>query len=54
VPTERGRYLAFYEAVAAAIRGEAPPPVDPADAREGLRLIALARRSAAEGRVLPV
>jgi scyllo-inositol 2-dehydrogenase (NADP+) len=54
VPTERGRYLAFYEAVAAAIRGEGPPPVDPADARQGLRLIALARQSMAERRVLPV
>jgi len=53
VPTERGRYLAFYEAVAAAVRGEGPPPVDPADAREGLRLLDLARRSAAEGLVLP-
>jgi scyllo-inositol 2-dehydrogenase (NADP+) len=52
VPTERGRYLAFYEAVAAAVSGDAPPPVDPADAREGLRLIDLARRSAAEGLVI--
>jgi scyllo-inositol 2-dehydrogenase (NADP+) len=53
VPTEPGRYLAFYEGVAAAIRDGAAPPVDPADAREGLRLIELARRSAAEGRRLP-
>ena len=34
-----GRYLAFYEGVAAAIGDGAPPPVDPADAREGLRII---------------
>jgi scyllo-inositol 2-dehydrogenase (NADP+) len=54
IATEPGRYLAFYEGVAAAIRGEGPPPVDPADAREGLRLIALARQSAAEGRTVAV
>lgn len=53
VVTEPGRYFAFYEGVAAAIRGEAPPPVDPADARAGLRLLDLARRSAREGRVVP-
>ena len=52
VPTEKGRYLAFYEGVVAAIRDGAPPPVDPADARQGLRIIALARRSSEEGRRL--
>lgn len=52
VATQPGRYLAFYEGVTAAIGGEAPPPVDPADAREGLAIIELARRSAAEGRTL--
>jgi scyllo-inositol 2-dehydrogenase (NADP+) len=52
VPTAPGSYLAFYEAVAASIREGAPVPVDPADAREGLRLIDLARRSASEGRRL--
>jgi scyllo-inositol 2-dehydrogenase (NADP+) len=50
VPTERGRYLSFYEAVADAVLRGTPVPVDPADAREGLRLIELARRSAREGR----
>jgi scyllo-inositol 2-dehydrogenase (NADP+) len=40
-----GRYVTFYEGVAAAIRGNGPPPVDPADAREGLRILALARSS---------
>ncbi|HEY0044136.1 MAG TPA: oxidoreductase [Allosphingosinicella sp.] len=54
IPTESGRYLGFYEAVAAAIRGEAPAPVDPTDALTGLRLIALARESARTGRRLPV
>ncbi len=53
IPTLPGRWLAFYEAVAAAIAGEAPAPVDPSDARRGLAIIELARRSAAEGRRLP-
>ena len=52
IETIPGRYLAFYEGVVGAIAGRAPPPVDPADSREGLRLIELARRSAAEGRTL--
>jgi len=43
IPTLPGRYLAFYEGVAAAIAGGAPPPVDPADARESLKIIELAR-----------
>ena len=54
VPGERGRYLDFYEAVVAAIREGAPVPVDPTDAREGLLLIALARRAAELGQRLPV
>lgn len=54
VPTERGNYLAFYEAVAAAILDRAPPPVAPHDARDGLLVIDLARRAAALGRRLPV
>jgi scyllo-inositol 2-dehydrogenase (NADP+) len=54
VPSERGDYLRFYEAVADAILDRAPVPVDPADARAGLVLIDLARRAAARGRTLPV
>src|SRR5437868_5310474 len=54
VPSERGNYLAFYEAVADAILDGARAPVDPADARAGLVLIDLARRAAAEGRRLSV
>ncbi|HEY0014149.1 MAG TPA: oxidoreductase [Allosphingosinicella sp.] len=54
IPTARGNYAAFYRAVAASIADGAPPPVDPADARDGLRLIALARQSAAEGRTLSI
>lgn len=43
VPTLAGRYLAFYEGVAAAIGEGAPPPVDPADARTGLEILIAAR-----------
>jgi len=54
VPNERGGYLAFYEAVADSILEGAPVPVDPADARDGLLLISLARRASELGRRLPV
>jgi len=54
VPNERGDYLAFYEAVADSILEGAPVPVDPADAREGLLLISLARRASQLGQRLPV
>jgi scyllo-inositol 2-dehydrogenase (NADP+) len=54
VPTERGRYVAFYEGVVAAILDGAPVPVDPRDARAGLLLIELARRASEEGQHLPV
>jgi scyllo-inositol 2-dehydrogenase (NADP+) len=52
VATERGRYLTFYEGIAAAMRGAAPVPVEPADARDGLRIIEAARESAREGRTV--
>ncbi|CAN5256063.1 Gfo/Idh/MocA family oxidoreductase [soil metagenome] len=39
LPTERGEYAAFYAGVAATIRDGAPPPVDPRDALETLRII---------------
>ena len=52
IATRAGRYLAFYEGVAAAILDGARPPVDPADARDGLRILAAARDSAASGRVI--
>ena len=48
VQTERGDYGAFYAAVVAAMRGAGPPPVNPEDALEGLRIIEAARMSAAE------
>ncbi|UWF77632.1 MULTISPECIES: Gfo/Idh/MocA family protein [Microbacterium] len=46
IPTARGDYGAFYAGVAAALTTDAPAPVDPADAVEGLRLIARAREAA--------
>lgn len=54
VPTERGDWRRFYAGVADAILNGAPPPVDPAEALAGLRLLELARRSAVEGRTLPL
>jgi scyllo-inositol 2-dehydrogenase (NADP+) len=53
VPSERGDYRRFYAGVAQAIETQAPPPVPPVDALAGLRIIELARQSAAEGRTLP-
>jgi scyllo-inositol 2-dehydrogenase (NADP+) len=54
VPTKRGNYLAFYEAVADAILEGAQPPVAPDEARAGLLLIDLARRASELGQRLPV
>ena len=52
VPSEPGAYGRFYEAVAAALRGEAPPPVDPDDALAALEVLDAARASAAAGRTV--
>jgi scyllo-inositol 2-dehydrogenase (NADP+) len=46
VPSLRGDYTGFYEAVAASILDGAPPPVDPRDALAGLRIIERAQASA--------
>jgi scyllo-inositol 2-dehydrogenase (NADP+) len=54
IPNERGDYLAFYEAVADSVLDGAPVPVDPADARDGLLLISLARRASELGQRLSV
>ncbi|HEV2865793.1 MAG TPA: oxidoreductase, partial [Allosphingosinicella sp.] len=54
IATQPGCWRRFYEAVADAVLEGAPPPVDPADARAGLRILETARRSAAEGRTLPL
>lgn len=51
VPTVPGAYQAFYAGVAAALRGEGPPPVDPAGPVAVLDVLEAARRSAETGRV---
>lgn len=52
VPTEVGGYQRFYEGVVATLHGDAPPPVDPADAVAGLEVIEAARLSAARRSVI--
>jgi predicted dehydrogenase len=47
VPTVNGNYPAFYEGVAASILDGAPPPVDPRDALEVVRIIERAHELAA-------
>lgn len=54
VPTRRGNYLAFYDAIASAILDGAPMPIRPEDARDGLALISLARRASELGQRLPL
>ncbi|WP_313534502.1 oxidoreductase [Sphingomonas sp.] len=54
IASERGDYRRFYAGVAAAIREGAAPPVAAKDALAGLQLIALARRSAEEGRRIAI
>lgn len=53
VPSERGDYRRYYSGVAQAIAQGTAAPVSPGDAVAGLRIIELARQSAAEGRTLP-
>lgn len=50
IASERGDYRRFYAGVVAAIRERAAAPVAAGDGVAGLKLIELARRSAAEGR----
>ena len=50
VPTECGRYLSFYEGLANAILTGSELPVSAEEAREVMHIIALAKRSAREGR----
>jgi len=52
VPTLPGDYPAFYAGVAAAIRGDAPPPVPVDEAIAMLDVINAAQRSARERRVV--
>lgn len=53
-PTERGDYSGFYEDVAAALRGEAPPPVEPEEAVTALEVLDAARVSAGDGIAIEV
>lgn len=52
VASERGDWRSYYRVLASAIAGEGPVPVTAEDALAGLRVIDLARRSAAAGRTL--
>jgi predicted dehydrogenase len=52
VPTTPGAYARFYESLVAALRGEAPPPVDPAEAIRTLDVLGAARISARERRIV--
>ena len=54
VPTERGAYVRYYEGVAAALRAEAPPPVDPDEVVAALEVLDAARASALERRTVPL
>ena len=51
VATEPGAYQQFYKVVAAAIRGEGPPPVDPEEAVASLGVIEAAQLSARSAQV---
>jgi predicted dehydrogenase len=46
IPTVPGAWQRYYEAVRDAVRGDGPPPVDPADGVRAVRLVEAARRSA--------
>jgi predicted dehydrogenase len=52
VPAERGRWSGFYSALARAVRGEGPLPVDPRDAVAALEVLDAARLSAARVEVV--
>lgn len=52
VKSESGAYESFYSAVAGALRGEGPLPVDPASAVYALEVIEAAFRSAGSGQVV--
>jgi scyllo-inositol 2-dehydrogenase (NADP+) len=52
VPSERGRWPAFYVGLVAALRDGAEPPVRVEDALAGLAVLDAARQSASSGRVV--
>ncbi|MDQ1731958.1 MAG: hypothetical protein QOK10_2117 [Pseudonocardiales bacterium] len=54
VVSEAGDYADFYREFAAAMRGDAEVPVNPADSLAGLRVIEAAQRSASSGTIQPI
>ena len=54
LPSERGAWDRFYPAFAAAVRGEAPVPVDPWNAVATAEVLDAARRSASSGQIVRV
>jgi len=54
VPSEAGRWTAFYQGMVRALRDGAPPPVEPGDAVAALAVLDAARRSASHGVVVPL
>jgi predicted dehydrogenase len=54
LPSQRGAWDTFYPAFAAAVRGQAPVPVDPSEAVATAEVLDAARRSAALGQVVAV
>ncbi|GAB7033300.1 Gfo/Idh/MocA family oxidoreductase [Streptomyces sp. NPDC021749] len=54
VPTLPGDYPAYYAAIARALREGGDPPVTAAEAAAALRVLEAAKRSASEGRTVPI
>lgn len=52
IPSERGRWDTYYPAMARALAGEGPPPVEPMDAVQTAQVLDAARESAADGTVV--
>lgn len=54
IPTERGRFIDYYDNLAAAIHGKAALAVQPAQALDVMRILLLAHNSARQGKTLSV
>jgi scyllo-inositol 2-dehydrogenase (NADP+) len=54
VPTERGRWMTFYELMKQSIESDGPVPVSAREARGVVEVIEAARRSASEGRRIAI
>lgn len=52
-PSLPGHYRGYYENIVAAVRGEAKVDVDPRTARDGIKIIEMARESHAKGVTVP-